>query len=35
MGNVSGVFVTILLHQVQIACREVWEVVVEKGVMVD
>ena len=35
MGNVSGVFETILLHQAQIACRELWEVAVGKGVMVD
>jgi hypothetical protein len=35
MRSVSGVFVTILLHQAQIACREVWKVAVEKGVMVD
>ena len=35
MGNVSGVFVTILLHQAQIACRDVWEVAMEKGVMMD
>jgi hypothetical protein len=35
-GNVFwGVFITILLHQYQIACRTVWEVSVEKGVMVD
>jgi len=35
MGNVSVVFVAILLRQAQIACPEVWEVAVEKGVMVD
>lgn len=35
MENVSVVFVAILLHQAQIACHEVWEVAVEKGVMVD
>ena len=35
MRNVSVVFVAIPLHQAQIACPELWEVAVEKGVMVD